>query len=676
MRARLTLTVKGVLFAFGLIAAVVGTLAYLVDGKLHEQIRAFVVETQAQSVRTAAVVFAETLPGFEVTLDRAGAVTRIEAQALPASVDTHDVVDRIALLTGETATLFRWDADARDFRRVTTNIRKPDGSRAVGTLLGRTGAVFDVVRRGETFRGEAEILGTDYHTIYQPVFDEAGSVIGIVYAGVERSRFAAMMEEIYAGVHQAAWLTLIGGCLLASLALRTVIRPLTRLVGTVRRIAADDTDVDVPSRARGDEIGDLARAVDVLKENQFRARGARAEARLETLRALVDVSISGNEVMALMAKLRRDVGSSANEVQTMATAVEEMRASLSEIAGTSETANTSATACRDDAQRGAEHAAAATDAMCGIAAGVGQVRGTVDRLSDASAQIETIVGQIQDIAAQTNLLALNATIEAARAGDAGRGFAVVAGEVKALADQTARATDDIRDRIKAVVDSIAEIHQAMEASRSSVENGRGTVDEVAGGLGSIAERVSSMTNDMSQLAAAITEQSAATDEIARSASGVARSSEVCNEEIGGAIGAIASLSDTLNAQMATFADLGDEALVRMAQNDHMIFKKTILDVVVGQSHLRTDAVSTHTTCRLGKWAADVSPTVRALPTFARLEAPHRRVHELGREIVALVHDGRRDEAIGRFDELDAASADVIAVLRELADELRSDREAA
>jgi methyl-accepting chemotaxis protein len=432
----------------------------------------------------------------------------------------------------------------------------------------------------------------------------------------------------------------------------------------------------VPSRQRGDEIGDLARAVEILKDNQIRARGIRAEAQLETLRALVDVSISGNEVMVLMAKLRRDVGSSANEVQTMATAIEEMRASLSEIAGTSETANTSATACRDEAQRGAEHAAGATEAMCGIATGVGQVRGTVDRLSDASGQIGAIVAQIQDIAAQTNLLALNATIEAARAGDAGRGFAVVAGEVKALADQTSRATDDIRERINAVVDNIAEINQAMEASRSSVENGRGTVDEVAGGLATIAERVNSMSGDMSQLAAAITEQSAATDEIARSASGVARSSEFCNEEIGDAIGAIADLSNTLNGQMATFSELGDEALVRIAQNDHVVFKKNIVDVVVGQSSMRPDAVSTHTTCRLGKWAASVSPAVRAMPTFTRLEAPHKRVHELGREIVGLVHEGRQDEAVSRFDELEAASADVIAILKELADELRTGGKAA
>ena len=154
---------------------------------------------------------------------------------------------------------------------------------------------------------------------------------------------------------------------------------------------------------------------------------------------------------------------------------------------------------------------------------------------------------------------------------------------------------------------------------------------------------------------------------------IARSSEVCNEEIAGAIGAIASLSDTLNAQMATFSEPGVEAIVRIAQDDHVVFKKTILDVVLGQSHLRPDAVSTHHTCRLDRWAAEVSPTVRALPTFARLEAPHRRVHELRREIVGLVQDGRRDEALAHFDELEAASADVIAILKQLADELRTDR---
>jgi methyl-accepting chemotaxis protein len=310
--------------------------------------------------------------------------------------------------------------------------------------------------------------------------------------------------------------------------------------------------------------------------------------------------------------------------------------------------------------------------MSGIATGVGEIQQTVARLSDASGQIGEIVGQIEGIAAQTNLLALNATIEAARAGDAGRGFGVVASEVKALAEQTSHATDDIRARIDGVVKSIGEITRAMEASQSSVGNGRDVVDDVTTGLHTIAERVGSVTGQMSQLAAAITEQSAATDEIARSAAGVSRSSQSCHDEVTSAIEAVESVSENLNTQMAAFADLGDEALAHIAENDHMIFKRKILDVVIGRSSMRADAVTSHTACRLGKWAATVSSSVRERPVFKRLEAPHARVHELGRQVVDLANRDCLDEALARFDELEAASAEVIKLLKELAESIRND----
>src|SRR3546814_12717087 len=101
---------------------------------------------------------------------------------------SHDMIDEIGTVTGETATVFRWEDDKQDFIRKTTNIKKDDGSRATGTPLGKTSAAFAPVSQGRTFLGEAKILGKDYSTVYQPILDPAGKTIGILYAGALNSR--------------------------------------------------------------------------------------------------------------------------------------------------------------------------------------------------------------------------------------------------------------------------------------------------------------------------------------------------------------------------------------------------------------------------------------------------------------------------------------------------------
>jgi methyl-accepting chemotaxis protein len=380
--------------------------------------------------------------------------------------------------------------------------------------------------------------------------------------------------------------------------------------------------------------------------------------------------------MMLVAKLMRDVGVSSTEVQSMATALEELRASVGEIAKTSEGASASAEACRGEAENGAGYAQAATTAIGEIAASVDTTKSEVEQLADASNEIGAIVGQIDAIAAQTNLLALNATIEAARAGDAGRGFAVVAAEVKALAEQTSAATDDIRRRIDGVVGTVGRITTAMDGSTRSVANGRAVVDDVDGALARIAERVGGMSRDMTELAAALTEQSSATDELARSAGTVSDAAGSCNEEIDGVIRAIENVSDTLNREIGAFGDLGDEALVRIAQNDHAQFKKRILDALVGRTALSGDDLPDHHCCRLGRWAATAPAHVRAVGAFDQLEEPHRRVHASGRAVLAALNAGDGEAALARYDELDAASAQVLEVLGRLADALGTCQRAA
>ena len=318
-------------------------------------------------------------------------------------------------------------------------------------------------------------------------------------------------------------LVLVGAALVGE----SVSRPLIRLCDAMRRLAGGDKDAEIAGRERRDEVGAMARTVQVFKENMIEAdrlRSGQEEAKLRTaaeqkaaLRQMAKVfeeSVGG--IVAGVAAAAREVHGAAEamtataeetsrqattvsaastqasvNVQTVATATDELFASIAEI-GRQVTRSALATGKAADE---AKH-----------------TNGTVAGLAQAAQRIGEVVTLIQDIASQTNLLALNATIEAARAGEHGKGFAVVATEVKALATQTAKATEEIASQI-------ASIQGATGEAVAAIRTISGTVDEVY--------------EIATAIASAVEQQAAATREIANNVQQAARGTEEVNSNIGG-----------------------------------------------------------------------------------------------------------------------------------------------
>jgi len=307
---------------------------------------------------------------------------------------------------------------------------------------------------------------------------------------------------------------------------RAIARPITTMTLAMRHLAEGDRTVEVPALGRGDEIGLMAQAVQVFKDNAIRTDRMTAERqaeqmardertrRIETLTRDFDQAIGSvldlvsqaagqmeNTAQAMTSNADRSNQQASNvaaateqasaSVQTVASAAEQLSASISEIGRQVEqSAHVSQTAS-EEANRTNE---------------------TVRGLADSSARIGEVVNLINDIASQTNLLALNATIEAARAGDAGKGFAVVAGEVKHLANQTAKATEEIGAQIGAV-------QSATEAAVVAI--------------GAIVTRIQEINGIAGAIAAAVEEQSAATAEIARNVQQAAQGTNEVASNIGG-----------------------------------------------------------------------------------------------------------------------------------------------
>jgi methyl-accepting chemotaxis protein len=302
-------------------------------------------------------------------------------------------------------------------------------------------------------------------------------------------------------------MTLIGSVIFTFIG---VARPLTRLNGALGKMAAGELNVEIPGANRGDEVGDMAKTVVVIRENA--EQKARDEAEAQANQEKIAAAQRKRDMHRLADAFEGAVGEIVETVSSASTELEASAGTLTSSATRAQELTTMVAAASEEASTNVQSVASATEELTSSVneisrqvqesarmahEAVDQTRKTNDRvaeLSQAANRIGDVVELINTIAGQTNLLALNATIEAARAGDAGRGFAVVASEVKALAEQTAKATGEIGQQI-------TNIQAATQESVHAIKEISGTIEK--------------LSEISATIASAVEEQGAATQEISR-----------------------------------------------------------------------------------------------------------------------------------------------------------------
>jgi methyl-accepting chemotaxis protein len=303
---------------------------------------------------------------------------------------------------------------------------------------------------------------------------------------------------------------------------------------------------------------------------------------------------------------------------------------------------------------------------------------TVESLGARSDQIGEIVATIEDIADQTNLLALNAAIEAARAGEQGRGFAVVADEVRALAERTTKATREIGEMIKSVQQETRSAVGVMEEGVTEVEIGTSEAARSGDALQEILSQISSVTMQVSQMATAAEQQTATTSEISGN---IHQITEVLQETAGlartstSAANCLKQLAEKIQVDVRKFRTEGSDLFIlELAKTDHKAFVDNVEMVLKGKRQQDGAKLSTHHTCRFGKWYdGDGKVLCGHLKSFKAIDAPHEKIHTVARQVVDAVNSGDLRRAESLFPELQELSRQVVRFLDEIRTEFENSR---
>ena len=405
----------------------------------------------------------------------------------------YQLVDYISSLTKDTCTIFMGDT------RVSTNVKKDNGERAVGTKVSEQVKKV-VLDQGQIYTGQAMVVNKPYQTAYMPIKDKSGKPVGIFYVGVPQEQYEnAIQKNFYLQVLISLLVMAMVALLFRYIIGRTILQSVEKLKNAFQAL----------------EKGDLSFRVEIKGNNEM-AQLANGVNRM--VGSLDKILSQVSQHSSTLAAQSQETAAAAQEIGAM---LEQITSNTTEVAATAEQGSAAAnyaveqvTKVEQNALQGSQAVQETVVKMDTIQKSVQGTADSIEILNDRCQSIGQIIEVIKNIAEQTNLLALNAAIEAARAGESGRGFAVVAEEVRKLAEQSAKAADDITDLIIRVQRRATGAVKEMGQSAKEVNDGVEIVHRAGSSLNVIMEQITEMSRMIKEITVGINSTSESTQQLA------------------------------------------------------------------------------------------------------------------------------------------------------------------
>jgi len=430
--------------------------------------------------------------------------------------DNFTIVDEIGKMTGGSATIFLGDT------RITTNVTKEDGQRAVGTKP-IDEVIQTTLKEGKTYIGEAMVVNTPSQTAYEPIKNSAGEIIGMWFVGVPDTLYDGMVSKFRTDVLIFGVVGLVVAIVCSALVAEMNARHLVTVTRVANQVAEGDLRIDLITTDRKDELGQLARSINKMVTNlrtlidQVNESSVQVAASSQQLTASTEQASRATELItATIQDVATGAENQMNGILESERAIEDMAQGIQRVAETSTIVSEASYDMEHQAEQGNISIQEAIEQMNMIRTKVEGSMGGFRTLEQRSQEIGQIVELITGIAAQTNLLALNAAIEAARAGEHGRGFAVVADEVRKLAEQSGSSAAQIASLIEVIQADTIKAVSTMDEITDEVESGVEDVNTAGAAFQRILQAAKQVANQVQEVTASSEEMSANAQIVAES----------------------------------------------------------------------------------------------------------------------------------------------------------------
>ncbi len=523
------------------------------------------------------------VPSLRGTVEVSGKTVPALSLGKELEVGNFAIVDHIKELAGGTATLFVWDGT--NFTRISTNVLKPDGNRALGTVLDPKGKAYAALSSGKSFSGVVDILGVPYITSYTPMRDEKGTLAGALYTGYRLDSIATLGESINKSAilehgfvallkpsnnpifysksttelqvkevltHPAGWVIhrelyapwdysiltaypnadVTAELLQSSFILAGVILLMVLLIVSAQYLLLKRLILNpVRNLTQSLENADLNTLLETRRDDEVSMLAQsfnRFVLRLrQTLLQVRDGSVATSGKSAEIRSIGQTTVSGMTlqrqRAEDATKAIEHLSRGIATISDHTLDASRQARAAADAARAGEALVATSATQIQRLSEETQESANRISTLSERAKQIGSIVGVIEEIAAGTNLLALNASIEAARAGEHGRGFAVVAGEVRRLSERTAQATREVADLVSGIETETELTAEGIRTACAHATAGAKAVSSLNSTFDHIARIVIEVDGRVDQIAQAARHEAEATRTVSHTITQVASS---------------------------------------------------------------------------------------------------------------------------------------------------------